>query len=78
MAGYENGVRADSIEGAVWVKATASDAYNDCVEIAKLPQGGAALRNSRFPEGPALIFTPSELAAFLDGAKKGEFDGMPG
>ncbi|CAM5296015.1 DUF397 domain-containing protein [Streptomyces xanthochromogenes] len=78
MAGYGNGVRADEIANAVWVKATASDAYNDCVEIARLPQGEVALRNSRFPQGPALVFTSSELAAFLDGARKGEFDGMVG
>lgn len=78
MADYDNGVRADAIENAVWVKATASDAYNDCVEIARLPEGEVALRNSRFPAGPALIFTSSELAAFLDGARKGEFDQMVG
>ncbi|MEU9097917.1 DUF397 domain-containing protein [Streptomyces sp. NPDC048361] len=78
MAEYDNGVRADAIAGATWVKATASDAYNDCVEIARLPRGEVAVRNSRFPDGPALIFTSSELAAFLDGASKGEFDGMVG
>ncbi|MER0449710.1 DUF397 domain-containing protein [Streptomyces sp. Edi4] len=78
MADYDNGVRADAIENAVWMKATASDAYNDCVEIARLPEGEVALRNSRFPAGPALIFTSSELAAFLDGARKGEFDQMVG
>ncbi|MFG2520182.1 DUF397 domain-containing protein [Streptomyces sp. NPDC048527] len=78
MAAYENGVRADSISRVKWVKATASDAYNDCVEIAKLPDGEVAVRNSRYPEGPALIFTPSEIAAFLDGSSKGEFDGMAG
>ncbi|MFG2722005.1 DUF397 domain-containing protein [Streptomyces sp. NPDC048416] len=78
MAIHDNGVRAEEITGAVWVKATASDAYNDCVEIARLPDGEVAVRNSRFPAGPALIFTSSELAAFLDGARKGEFDGMVG
>ncbi|MCX5387079.1 DUF397 domain-containing protein [Streptomyces sp. NBC_00083] len=78
MTDYDNGVRADAIAGATWVKATASDAYNDCVEIARLSRGEVAVRNSRFPEGPALIFTSSELAAFLDGARNGEFDGMVG
>ncbi|MET9983993.1 DUF397 domain-containing protein [Streptomyces rochei] len=78
MAAHDNGVRADSISGVKWVKATASDAYNDCVEIAKLPDGEVAMRNSRYPDGPALIFTPSEIAAFLDGSRKGEFDAMAG
>jgi len=30
--------------------------------------------NSRFPDGPFLSYTQNEWTAFLDGAKKGEFD----
>jgi len=30
--------------------------------------------NSRFPDGPFLFYTKDEWTAFLDGAKKGEFD----
>jgi hypothetical protein len=30
--------------------------------------------NSRSPEGPFLSYTQAEWSAFLDGAKKGEFD----
>ncbi len=33
-----------------------------------------ALRDSKDPTGPVLIFTPGEWAAFLAGAKDGEFD----
>ncbi|MCJ0868688.1 DUF397 domain-containing protein [Streptomyces sp. AP-93] len=73
---YENGAPAHSIAEAVWVKARASDAFNNCVEISRIGDGGVALRNSRYPEGPALVFTRSEILAFLDGAVKGEFDGM--
>ncbi|MGW5677905.1 DUF397 domain-containing protein [Streptomyces sp. NPDC003860] len=76
MAGvYGNGVAADAIEGVAWVKASASDAFNSCVEIAQLGDH-VAVRNSRFPGGPALVFTRSEFAAFLDGAEKGEFARM--
>jgi hypothetical protein len=32
------------------------------------------MRNSRDPHGPALVYTPAEIAAFLAGAKEGEFD----
>jgi hypothetical protein len=32
------------------------------------------VRNSRFPSGPALVYTRAEIAAFLAGAKDGEFD----
>ena len=39
-----------------------------------LPGGEIAFRNSRFPSGPALVYTQAEIAAFLAGAKDGEFD----
>lgn len=32
------------------------------------------MRNSRFPEGPALVYTPAEMESFLLGVKDGEFD----
>jgi hypothetical protein len=35
------------------------------------------MRNSRHPDGPALVFTGPEWAAFLGGACGGEF-GDPG
>ncbi|MFH0246211.1 DUF397 domain-containing protein [Streptomyces sp. HK10] len=71
-----NGMAADEMTGALWVKATASDALNDCVELARVGENEIAVRNSRFPGGPALVFTRSEVAAFIDGASKGEFNEM--
>jgi hypothetical protein len=45
------------------------------VELAQLPGGaGVAMRNSRDPMGPALIYTVDEIAAFLDDARAGELD----
>ncbi|MEV6575726.1 DUF397 domain-containing protein [Streptomyces sp. NPDC051577] len=76
MDHYSNGVSASEFEGAVWRKARASDAFNNCVEIARLAEDAVALRNSRFPSGPALVFTRAEITAFLAGARGGEFDGM--
>lgn len=32
------------------------------------------MRNSRFPDGPALVYTPAEIGALLLGVKDGEFD----
>ena len=47
-------------------------AHGACIELA--PDGDLiALRNSRTPE-IVHHYTPAELAAFLDGAKRGEFD----
>jgi hypothetical protein len=56
-----------------WRKATAS-ANGGCVEVAPLPGGGVAVRDSKDPSGPVLRYTPREWHAFLDGARKGEFD----
>lgn len=34
------------------------------------------MRNSRDPEGPALIYTYEEIAAFVGGARDGDFDNL--
>ena len=46
------------------------------MELAELPGDAIAVRNSRYPSGPALIYTRAEVAAFLSGAKNGEFDDL--
>jgi hypothetical protein len=43
------------------------------VEVAFLAGGDVALRNSRHPDGPALIFTAGEWRAFVGGAADGDF-----
>jgi uncharacterized protein DUF397 len=60
--------------GLVWVKSSLSFANGNCVEVAGLPDGGVAVRNSRDPEGLVLRFTPGEWHAFLGGVRNGEFD----
>lgn len=75
---YDNGVQASEIEGVVWKKSARSNPSGNCVEVAALPGGGYAVRNSRFPEGPALIYTRDEMVAFIGGAKDGDFDRMIG
>ncbi|WP_239308080.1 DUF397 domain-containing protein [Frankia sp. Cj3] len=46
----------------------------NCVEVATLPDGGRAVRDSKNPDGPVLRFTATEWTAFLAGAQDGEFD----
>ncbi|GGS64908.1 DUF397 domain-containing protein [Streptomyces griseoviridis] len=72
MPPIHNGVQASSLD-ASWTKSRHSNAEGNCVEVARV-DGGIALRNSRDPDGPALVYTPAEVAAFLAGAKDGEFD----
>jgi Domain of unknown function (DUF397) len=56
-----------------WRKAKASSAQG-CVELAPLPDGGVAVRDSKDQTGPVLSFTRHEWVSFLDGMGKGEFD----
>jgi len=45
-----------------------------CVEIADLPDGGAAVRDGKLRhDSPILVFTSDEWSAFLAGVKDGEF-----
>ncbi|WP_219418993.1 DUF397 domain-containing protein [Pseudonocardia nigra] len=59
-----------------WRKSTASNPSGNCVELAELADGGVAVRNSRFPAGPTLVYTRSAIAAFIDGVREGEFDDL--
>lgn len=63
------------LTGAVWRKSTRSGGNGgNCVEVAANLPGVVAVRDSKYPTGPALVFTPSEWVAFLGGVKDGEFD----
>lgn len=71
-----NGIQASQLDRAVWRKSHHSNPSGNCVELAELPDGGVAIRNSRDPAGPALTYSRAEVTAFLRGAKDGEFDSM--
>jgi hypothetical protein len=64
------------MKDAYWVKSSLSFSNSNCVEVAAAPEGGVLVRNSRFPDGPSLAFTPAEWEAFTGGAKAGEFDDL--
>ncbi|MBA9003434.1 MULTISPECIES: DUF397 domain-containing protein [Thermomonospora] len=69
-----NGMPAAELHGARWHKSRRSNSQGNCVEVAELPGGSVAMRNSRFPEGPALIYSRPEIEALILGAKDGDFD----
>lgn len=73
-----NGMAAAELHGVVWRKSRHSNSQGSCVEFAKLPGGDVAVRNSRHPDGPALVYTPAEIEAMLLGIKDGEFDYLLG
>jgi hypothetical protein len=76
MDGLMDGARLSDIRRAelAWQKSRRSNPSGNCVEMAELPTGEIAVRNSRYPDGPVLIYTREEVEAFVGGAKDGDFD----
>ncbi|QMU72568.1 DUF397 domain-containing protein [Streptacidiphilus sp. P02-A3a] len=57
-----------------WTKSSFSGNNGDCVEVASLPEGGLAVRDSKNADGPALRFSAQEWSAFVAGVHAGEFE----
>ncbi|SEH02431.1 protein of unknown function [Nonomuraea solani] len=65
---------SEEIANASWRKSPLSDGEGNCVEVATLAAGRIAVRDSKDPNGPALVFTTPEWMAFTGGVKEGAFD----
>jgi len=64
---------------AAWRTSSFSGAGNgggDCVEVAGLPDGRIAVRDSKRPDGVVLCFTRAEMAVWIKGVKHHEFDDL--
>lgn len=71
----------DLVARAEWRKSSFSGGMNEpgtgnCVEVAPLADGTTALRNSNHPEAGIVLFTRTEMHAWIQGCKAGEFDDM--
>ena len=69
-----NGMPAGDLPDVQWRHAGGPD--NAGVEMARLPDGQIAVRNSADPDGPALIYTRAEIEALIGGAQDGDFDAL--
>ena len=62
--------------GLAWRKARLSTANGACVEVASAGKR-IAVRDSKNPDGPVLLYIAADFGAFVAGAKRGEFDDLP-
>jgi hypothetical protein len=76
MHGIYNGMSAGDLDGAAWRKSQRSNSQGACVEIARIGAGTVAMRNSRDPQGAALIYRRDAIAALIEGLSEGDFDNL--
>ncbi|QIZ33654.1 DUF397 domain-containing protein [Saccharopolyspora sp. ASAGF58] len=55
---------------------TGGNGSGNCVETAALPDGRIAVRNSNTPDTGTVLFTRTEISAWIKGIKAGEFDDL--
>jgi hypothetical protein len=65
--------KADTLSAASWFKSSYSnDQGGNCVEGARLADGAMAVRDSKDPHGPALVFPAAAWTAFASAVRNGE------
>lgn len=67
-------VTNEDLGRAAWRKAARSGDNGNCLEVAPLPGGRVGIRDTEAPDQAPYVVSASVWAAFIDGAKKGEFD----
>ena len=59
-----------------WRISSFSGNNGTCVQVAALSDGRIAVRNSTHPDNGTILFTRTEMNAWLSGVKAGEFDDL--
>jgi hypothetical protein len=62
------------LTSAEWRKSSYSSNGGNCVEVAANLPGIVAVRDSKNPDGPALVFATADWHEFIAGAKTGQHD----
>ncbi|SEO59265.1 DUF397 domain-containing protein [Actinacidiphila rubida] len=64
------------LNAACWHKSSYSNEEGaECVEVARNVPGAVPVRDSKDPQGPALVFGADAWSAFLAGLAAGDFRG---
>lgn len=61
------------LRAASWRKSSYTASNGNCVEIAEGYAGVMPVRDSKNPEGPALVFGIDAWGSFVQGVKAGDF-----
>ncbi|PPJ33638.1 DUF397 domain-containing protein [Nocardia nova] len=62
------------LSGAKWFKSSRSGGTKECVEVAFLDSGTVGVRDSKNPNGPALVFAADAWDAFTGNLRNGGLD----
>lgn len=76
MQDIHNGISAAQLTGVAWRKSQRSNSQGACVELARLDSATVAMRNSRDPQGTALIYPASAVRAMVSALRAGEFNDL--
>lgn len=57
-----------------WRKSSRSGGADNCVEVADNLPGVVGVRDSKNPDGPALMLDPGQWRKFVTAVKAGRFD----
>jgi hypothetical protein len=72
----EANVATKDLSTTHWRISSFSGNNGSCVEVAALPDGRIAVRNSNRREAGTVLFTRREMGAWIKGVKVGEFDDL--